>query len=110
MYEVAVSVRGVLVPAALVVALTFTACASEQNPVQPRIPIATQTEPAPGETPAACAAALIRGRLVSNDRWGIALVEEGSGLVRQVVWPGGFQAWADGPSIVLRFRERRIGR
>jgi hypothetical protein len=56
----------------------------------------------PGETPAACPAALLEGRLVLDERWGPAVQGTGpeSPIVR-VVWPFGYTARVDALGIAL---------
>lgn len=95
--------RVATVAAAVIVVLMGSGCANEQSAVTPSrgIALPTQSELPVGETPPACAAALIRGRLVADERWGIALVEEDSELLRQVIWPPGFYARVDGPNLAL---------
>jgi hypothetical protein len=56
----------------------------------------------PGETPGACPAALLEGRLVLDERWGPAVQGTGpeSPIVR-VVWPFGYTARVDALGIAL---------
>lgn len=57
-------------------------------------------EPQPVGTPGACPSALIEGRLVPDERWGMAL-EDTDGLIRKVIWPHGYAARREGSQLAL---------
>jgi hypothetical protein len=57
-------------------------------------------EPQPVRTPAACPSALIEGRLVGDEHWGMALEDTG-GLTRKILWPPGYTTQRDASGLVL---------
>jgi len=93
-----------------VVILMTSGCGEQRSPVasSPLVAVPTQSQLPTGETPPACAAALIRGRLVADERWGVALTEEGSGLLRRMIWPAGFYARIDGPNLSLNSGDGQV--
>jgi hypothetical protein len=69
------------------------------TPIVSVIPVPTHASPPPG-SPQPCPAALIQGRLVADEQWGIAVgVEDGS--VIKVIWPYGYASRADGDRMAL---------
>lgn len=79
----------------------LAACEAGLTHPLPRLEVATQAAAPDDGTPAPCAAALIRGALVADEQWGVALIEEGNRLKRQVIWPAGFYAVIDGPGVAV---------
>jgi len=104
--------KGEAMPARLSLALLamvlLSACAASPSPSaaptgtpQPGV-IALRTQaPQPGETPAACPAALIEGVLVRDAQSSVGL-RDAQGLIRQVIWPNGYFARDDGGRLSVR--------
>ena len=92
--------RAAAIGAALSAALVLGACdAAEPEP--PLIAVPT----APPST--TCMDALITGRLVAHEAWGIALMGE-TGRVSKVLWPNGFHGVVDGPVLALVDGQGRV--
>lgn len=66
------------------------------------VAVPTQEPVAPGNTPPACPAAQVRGELVPSAEWGVALADEESHIIRQVIWPFGYVAEQQGERLALR--------
>lgn len=60
---------------------------------------APTADPTPSGTP--CPAALIEGRLVAHEQWGVALEEGVSGTLLEVIWPDGHSVVSDAGRIAL---------
>jgi hypothetical protein len=60
-------------------------------PTGPVIALRTYDAEPVNASPQGCPAGLIRGTLVADERWGIALRGEGN-FTREVIWPHGFTA------------------
>ena len=81
--------------AAAAVALGVAACSIGAVPTPDPAAIAVPTQaPQPSGSPAACMASLLEGRLVADERWGLALIDA-DGTVRKVIWPYGYSARRD---------------
>jgi hypothetical protein len=65
------------------------------------VAVPTQSPPAASGTPAPCMAALAEGVLAADDRWGIALEDPATGVIREVIWPFGFVARRDAAGLSL---------
>jgi hypothetical protein len=86
---------------AVVMALALAACSIGAVPTPDPAVIAVPTQPPqPSGTPAACMASSIDGRLVADERWGVALVD-GNGTIRKVIWPNGYSARRDIAHVAL---------
>jgi len=87
--------------ATAVLALAVAACSIGAVPTPDPAAIALPTQPpVPSGTPPACMAALLEGRLVEDERWGLALVDA-NGTVHKVVWPYGYSARRDVAHVAL---------
>lgn len=90
-----------------VVAVACTAPVRSPEPQVPRIAVPTMRSSPPG-TPEPCPAAVTEGELVAHDIWGVAITEAESDIVRQVIWPYGFEGRREEAGVVLVDRAGRI--
>jgi hypothetical protein len=89
------------------VLMTLVGCAAQPSapttgsPGPTTVALRTQAPAPDGGTPPPCAAALIRGTLATDPQRGVVLVEEGSGLRREVIWPAGYYGAIDGLRVAI---------
>lgn len=92
----------------VILAFLIAGCGTDGAPATPSldpstlVAVPTQEPVADGNTPPPCPAALVRGELVSNPEWGVALADQDARIIRQVIWPFGYVAQIQGERLALR--------
>jgi hypothetical protein len=108
-----VSRSTVVIAAMLALVLSgASGCSSPQAQLQSasdpaRVPVPTQS---PWASPVACMDAALRGVLVADTRWGVAVARDQDGQVVEVVWPHGYFAGHDDGVSLYDEAGRLVGR